>query len=430
MSVHSKFYAKLALSAATAALLLATGACSSNGSGSGLSFAASSPSASAEQEPTTTDREIEDGASPGSGVMDPTPASTTEVATGGGGGGGGGGCTVNCTPVEPPTPGPQRRYATYNGRDTGTLSRLVDDANMLVSMGNADLANGLLDPLAPTVKDIDSQLSPLGKIVVADSAVVGSGLNNSSQQIGISALSNGAPTGDLIALGLLNADGAATLSLGGNVIIPAGAIPAVPTADINNALTQLASLNLGNSNLLGEAGAAAVSAVGVGLGANANTTGTLASVNLASNGALGVTVGGSQLNSAVLGTAPVTAAVGDALGQVSAGLGATGLNSNGVLAVASNTSTLGGAAPALLGVNVGAASPVTGSLATVGVLQGNSIATVSSPILTSVGLGGVTDAVNTITQTLGAAGAAGAAGGASGATSGLGGLGGLLGLGK
>lgn len=358
--MQPRFTAKLLFGAATAALLLATGACSSNGSGQGLSFAASAPERSGGGGQMAIDATQGAG---GGDRMDSTPGGVADVAVYGGGGT----CNAACAPGNPADPGGVRRYATYNERETGALSRLVDDANMLVSMGNADLGAGVLDPLAAPVAGLDRQLSLVGKVVLSDSAVVGSGRSDSGQLIGVSALSNGAPSGDLVSLGLLNADGAATLSLAGAAIIPAGALPATPTGQINGALQQVASVNLGNSTLIGAQGV--TPAIGVGLAGPSPATGTLASVNLAPDGALGVAVGGNPL----------------------------------------------------IGVNAGAAAPVTGNLATVGVLQGGGLLSVQSPLVSSLGLGGVTDTLN---QALGSVPTTTP----SAPTGGLGGLGGLLGL--
>lgn len=366
--MQPRFTAKLLLGAATAALLLATGACSSNGSGQGLSFAASAP-----QRSGGDGGQMAAGGTQSAGGdtrMDSTPGGVADVAVNGGGGGGGSGGTCNaaCAPGNPADPGGVRRYATYNERETGVLSRLVDDANMLVSMGNADLGAGVLDPLAAPVAGLDRQLSAVGKVVLSDSALVGSSRSDASQLIGVSALSNGAPSGDLIGLGLLNADGAATLSLAGAAIIPGGALPAVPAGQINGALQQVASVGLGNSTLIGAQGVTPV--IGLGLGGSSPATGTLASVNLAPDGALGVAVGGNPL----------------------------------------------------VGVNAGGAAPVTGNLATVGVLQDGGLLSVQSPLLSGLGLGGVTDTLN---QALGSSVPTTTP---NAPTGGLGGLGGLLGL--
>ncbi len=397
MYFQSASYRKLFLSTATAALILALGACSSDGgAGQGLSFAASAPEGSQATSGPASDTatNIADGAEAnhaGGSVMNPTADNVTDLASSAGGGGGGGTQTPSASGSSTNS-GVQRRYSTYNERGSGTVSRLIDDTNMLVSTGNADLDTGVLDPLAPAGPQLDSVLSPVGQVVVADTAVVGAGTPGAAQLVGASALSNGATGGQLASLGLLNTEGVATLSLAGNPVIAPNALPGAPTDSLNGALTQVASVNLGNSNLLGDPTGGA-SAIGVGLGSNGVAAGTLVSANLGADGALGVTTGGSQLNGGTLGTAPLTGAVGGALGQASSGLGAAGLNGNGILTVAAGNSTIGGGAP-LLGVNASAANPTSGTLATVGVLQGNSVAAVSSSALSNLGLGGVTGGAN------------------------------------
>ncbi len=299
---------------ASTALLLSMAACSSGGGGSGISLAAN-PGA-VDQPPSSersqTDQPGDDRIDDGSGFGDPTIASGGGASGGGGGVSGGGGVT----PV-------QRRVVVS---DDGAVTRVVGGVDTLLSVGNADLG-GLLDPLLPVTRQVDSVLNPLGQVVVADQALIGSGAVGVQQALAISALSNGQPTGQLAAIGLLNAGQLASLSVGGSSAL---VIPAATATPGGAPPVDLATLDIGGQTLLG--GGASPALVGVGLGSTTPVSGQVASVNLGADANLGVTVGAG--------------------------------------AVPSTTS--------------GIVIPIPG-VATVGLLNGGSIASVASPLLSGLG---------------------------------------------
>ena len=319
--MSSRPVSKLCLSSALCSTALFLAACSHGGSGDSFSLAGNPPNI---DQPSANDQAPIQQQPGDDVILGPDAGGGGGGGSGGGGGGGGGGGT------------PRTRVVV--GED-GTLSRVVAGVDNLISTGNADLG-GLLDPLKPTVGQVDSLLNPVAGVVVANQPLVGSAAAGAQQLVGVSALSNGQPTGQLVAVGLLNNPATlASLSLGGQpaLVIPlaaSGGGAGGATSPLSGVLpTDLAALNVAGTPVLGSSTATTPALAGVGLGAPTTVPGQLASANVGADGNIGVTVG----------------------------------------------SGLGAAAPAGGGLVI----PIPG-VVTVGVLNGGSVASVNSPLLTTL----------------------------------------------
>ncbi len=295
------------LTAASAVTLLALGACSGGISG-GTGFSLADRSSSASQ--NGGDQVDDGGLTPDGGTGGTSGTSGTGSSGTGGGGTGGGGTGGGGTGGD------------GSSASTGALERTTDGlgglvGGVLATAGNAPLlnqsplgaglqttgtglqANGLAGlpvlggPVGSVVQTADNTLNPLGKVVVLDQTVLGSSAGNSTQLVGVSALSPTQTTGQLATVGVLSS---------GQTLTPAQGLGSLASAG------NLLNVSVGDRTLLGGGGSALI---GASVLSPTQAQGTLATA--------GVLSGGSTSGTSPL--APVTGVVSGVTGAVSGVLG-------------------------------------------------------------------------------------------------------------
>lgn len=281
---------KLVLVGCATAPLLALGACSSDGAFRGGLALGSSQSIGPADDGDGSSGSGSGGSGSGTGSGSGSGGSGSgSVGTGGSGTGGGGvtpggGAGSSGSPGGGSTGGGSGTNSVNTGgaannNGAGTIGRVSDLAGDLaggavIAAGNAVLTGGAaLGPLLtstgrqlgqdglgglPVVGDTvdavvhsaDAGLNGAAKVTLANHTVIGSGAANSTQLAGVSALSNATTPGQVVTVGVLNGSGA----------------------------TQLASVNVGGTQLLGSSGSPAL--VGAGVLAPTQSAGTVATVGV------------------------------------------------------------------------------------------------------------------------------------------------------
>lgn len=291
------------LGAVSAVALLAVGACSS-GFSAGTNF------------------DVGDGGGAGSG-----DGGASGSGTGGGGGGGGDGSGSGSGSSGGGSGGSGGSGGGGSASAGGTLERTTDGVGglaggVLATAGNAPLLNqtpagSLLQtvgtglqadglsalpvlgpPVGSVVQTADNTLNPLGKVVVLDRPIIGSGVEASTQLVGVSALSPIQTQGQLATVGVLSS---------GAGLNSAGGVGQLASAE------NLLNVSLGEKTLLGGEGPALI---GASVLSPTQSQGTLATAGVLSGGPSGAS---GPLT-------PVTGVVGGVTGVVGGVVhGATGL---------------------------------------------------------------------------------------------------------